>query len=63
MSLTFIWPFNGQGHILSGKLKALYDLLYVFHTNFRHTMYRFWDISLNRSQRSKLDFSDLENNL
>ena len=33
--------------------KAIYDLLYVFHTNFHHTMYRFWDISWNRSQRSK----------
>ena len=43
--------------------KAIYDLLYVFYTNFHHTMYRFWDISWNRSQRSKLDLSDLENDL
>ena len=26
-------------------------------------MYRFWDISLNRSQMSKLDLSDIENDL
>ena len=39
--------------------KATYDLLnlYVIHTNFDHTMYRFWDISW------KLDLSDLENDL
>ena len=43
--------------------KAIYDLLYVFHTNFDHTMYRFWDISWNLSQRSKLDLSDLENDI
>ena len=43
--------------------KAIYDLLYVIHTNFDYTMYRFWDIRLNRSQRSKLDLSDLENDL
>ena len=43
--------------------KAIYDLLYVFHTSFHHMMYRFWNISWNRSQRSKLDLSDLENDL
>ena len=44
--------------------KAIYDLLYVFHTNFDPTMYRFlWDISSNRSQRFKLDRSDLEYDL
>ena len=37
--------------------KAIYDLLYVFHTN----LHRFWDISWNRSQMSKWDLSDLEN--
>ena len=40
--------------------KAIYDLLYVFHTNFHHTMYRFWDISWNRSQRSKWTFLTLK---
>ena len=34
--------------------KAMYDLLYVFHTNFHHTMYRFWDIGWHRSQRSQI---------
>ena len=43
--------------------KAIYDFVYVYHTNFDPTMYRFWDISSNRSQRSKLDLSDLENYL
>ena len=43
--------------------KAIYDLPYVFHTNFHHTMYRFLDIIWNRSQKSKLDLSDLENDL
>ena len=43
--------------------KAIYDLLHVFNTHFDPTMFRFWDISLNRSQMSKLDLSDLENDL
>ena len=64
MSLTLIWPFNViQSQIDQVNRKAIYDLLFVFHTNFDHTMYRFWDISWNRSQKSKLDLSDLENDL
>ena len=76
--LTFHWPWfnlsmsSKVDQILSSKLKGhvwlticIYKLLVslVFHTNFDHTMYRFWDISWNRLQRSKLDLSDLENDL
>ena len=35
--------------------------LYVFHTKCGHNMHRFWDISPNRSQWSKLDFPTLTN--
>ena len=45
------------------KWKAIYDLLYVFQTKFDHMMYSFWDISSNRTQRSKNDISYLENDI
>ena len=58
--MTLIWPINViQGQMYKVNWKAIYALLYVFH----HTMYRFWDISWNRSQRSKLDISDLQNDI
>ena len=34
--------------------------LYVFHINFGHNIHGFRDISVNRSQKPKLDLSDLE---
>ena len=62
--MTLIWPFNViQGQIVSGKLKGhiwLTIKFTKFHTNFDPTMYRFWYISSHRSQRSKLDISDLK---
>ena len=42
------------------KYMPYYMALHVFHTNFHRTMYRFWDISWNRSQRSKLNLSDFK---
>ena len=35
----------------------------MFHRSFDHSMHRFRDIIPNRSQRSKLDHSDIENDL
>ena len=59
------WPWFDLFKVKFYQLnwKAIYDLLYVFHANFHHTMYRFRDVSWNRPQRSKLDRSDIENDL
>jgi len=39
--------------------KIIYDFPYLFHKNIGHNMPHFWDISLNRSQMFKSDFSEL----
>ena len=41
LNMTLIWPFNViQGKLLPYKVNwtAIYDLLYVFHTNLDHTI-------------------------
>ena len=42
--MTLIWPFNVvHGQMYGITWKAIYDLLYEFHTNFDGTMYRLWN--------------------
>ena len=50
-----IWPLMVKG------LKIIYHIVYLLQRNNGHSMHRFWDISLNRSLRPKLDLSDLKN--
>ncbi len=53
--VTLISPLKViQGHVVNWKI--IYDFLYVFHSYFDH---KIRDISMNRSQRSKLDLSGL----
>ena len=41
-SMTLVWPFNViQCQYPTVNWKAIYDLLYVFHTNVDHTMHRY----------------------
>ena len=52
-----------RSKVFNVNWKIIYDFAYVFHRNIGHGTHRFWDIGPNRSLRSKLDISDLENNL
>ena len=55
-SVTFIWPSN----VKWVDWNIICDFIFVFNTNVGNTLYRFWDISSNTSQTSKLDFLTLK---
>ena len=47
--MTLIFPLiSSKVNCYKVNLKAIYDFIYVLHTNIGHSMHRFWDIGLNR---------------